>query len=251
MDLTTRLTHSRMETYCNCPKRFFFEYILKLPAEPQYPAYGELGSRAHKVLEDFYNHVTIPCEPKSHFDDLIGRLYHHEFSNIVDYKKNMMAGLLNFLKMEILRYDDLENKELFIPKHNELYIKSNIAGIPFSGRIDAIYENPDGKLIAVDYKFTSSNSIGNTQKQQATIYSILLQKELGIEFNEFEFWFLRHKNRTIKEVKITDKLIENLNKKVNKVVNSINNLEFDRKPSWLCRYCGYESLCLTEEMDNK
>jgi CRISPR/Cas system-associated exonuclease Cas4 (RecB family) len=221
--------------------------VIKLAAEPQYPMYGELGSRAHAVIEHFYKNVTVPCAPEEHFDDLIGRLYLHEFSAIEDYKKNMIGGLLNFLDMEITRYYGLENKELFVPKYNELYIKSEINNIPFSGRVDAVYEKPDGTLVGVDYKFTSSNSIGDTQKQQATIYAILLEKELGIHFDSFEFWFLRHKKRTIKSIKITDKTISDVNKKVKVVEQLIDSMSFNRKPSWLCRYCDYQGICLEEQ----
>ena len=236
-----------MQTYEQCPKKYWYEYVLKLTPEPQYPQYGELGSRAHKVLEDFYNHVTIPCNPDDEFDNLIGRLYSHEFSDIEDYKKNMIGGLMNFLEMEVKRYHNLNNKEMFVPEYNELYIKSEIAGVLFSGRIDAIYRNEDKSLSAVDYKFTSSNSIGSEQKQQAVIYAILLEKELGINFDEFEFWFLRHKRKTIKSVKITDKLINSVRQNVNKCSQLINNMTFDRKRSYLCRYCGYEGIC-NEEM---
>lgn len=236
-----------MCTYNDCPKSYFYGYVLKLAAEPTYPAYGELGSRAHAVIEHFYKNVTVPCTPEEHFDDLIGRLYLYEFSDIEDYKHNMIGGLLNFLGMEIARYHDLENKELFVPKYNELYIKSEINSIPFSGRVDAVYEKPDGILVGVDYKFTSGNSIMDTQKQQATIYAILLEKELGIHFDEFEFWFLRHKKRTIKSIKITDKLINSTNKNAYKCEQLINSMAFDRKPSWLCKYCDYKDLCLEEQ----
>jgi len=251
MSLVSHLTHSRMMTYEQCPKRYWYEYVLKLTPEPQYPAYGTLGSKAHKVLEDFYNHVTIPCNPTEEFDSLIGRLYEHEFSDIEDYQRNMITGLLNFLELEIDRYNNLDDKEIFIPKYNELYIKSEIAGIPFSGRIDAIYQNPDRSLVAVDYKFTGSNSIGKEQKQQACIYAILLKKELEINFDSFDFWFLRHKNKVIKSVKINEKLINDVNKKVYNISNQINEMNFPRKPDYLCRFCGYESMCLTERSEIK
>ena len=247
MAIMSHLTHSRIMTYEQCPRRYFYEYVLKLTPEPQYPPYGELGSKAHKVLEDFYENVIIPCNPTEEFDLLIGRLYEHEFSDLVDYKNNMLTGLTNFLTMEIDRYNNFEDKGFFIPKHSELYLKSEIAGIPFSGRIDAIYENPDRSLIAVDYKFTSNNSIGKEQKQQATIYAILLKNELKIEFNEFSFWFLRHKNKTIKSVKITEKLISKVNQNVNNISNQINQMNFPYKPDYLCRFCGYQNLCLEEQ----
>jgi RecB family exonuclease len=238
-----------MITLAQCPKRFWYEYILKLTPEKMYPEYGTLGSKAHSVIEHFYKNVTIPCTPEEEFDQLIGRLYEHSFSDIEDHKRNMLTGLMNFLEMEVDRYNDLENKELFIPKYNELYIKSEINEIPFSGRIDAIYQNENGQLIATDYKFTGSNSIGKEQKQQACIYAILLENELKIEFKTFDFWFLRHRNKTIKSVKISEKLINDVTQNVNKCCELSNNLDFPYKPDYLCRFCGYQNLCLTERSE--
>ena len=250
MSVISHLTHSRMGTYEQCPKKYFYEYVLRLKGEPTYPEYGKLGSMGHKIIEDFYEHVTIPCDPENHFDDLIGRLYKNEFKDIEDYKRHMLDGLVIFLQMEIKRYDRLENKDIFKPKYSELYLKSNIAGIRFTGRIDAIYEEPDGMLTAVDYKLTSSNSIGETQRQQGTVYAIMLEQELGIKFESFNFWFLRHgpnKKRVIKTVKITDKLIKEVNQKVFNLAEQINELRFECKQSYLCRFCGYESVCMTEQ----
>jgi RecB family exonuclease len=237
-----------MMTFSQCPKKYFYEYILKLKAEPQYPAYGDLGSRAHKVLEDFYRYVTIPCDPESNFNDLLGRLYVHEFADVEDYKFNMHTGLLNFLRMEIDRYDSLEDKYLFVPKYNELYIKSEIDGIKFSGRIDAIYEDQDGKLTMVDFKFTNKNTVGADQKQQATIYTILLKNSMDIDVDFSEFWFLRHSpyKRAVKQVKITNELIKNVERKVYNTLQEIEEMNFPRKQSYLCRFCGYEGICLTE-----
>lgn len=250
MPLVSHWTHSRLMTLNNCPKRFFYEYILKLtPEKTDGPEYGKMGSKGHSVIEDFYRNVTIPCNPEDDFDDLIGRLYIHHFSDVDDYQGRMLGGLKNFLKLEVDRYHSLDDKELFLPKHNELYIKSDIEGIPFSGRIDAVYHDGD-ELSAVDYKFTGKRSIGAEQKQQAGIYSILLEKELGIEFDKFSFWFLLHgtdKKRVIRSVKIDENIISDVGQNINKAVTQSENLQFDRKRSWLCRYCGYESLCLTEQ----
>lgn len=249
MSMVSHWTHSRLVTLNQCPKRFFYGYVLKLkPEKTDGPQFGTMGSCAHAVIEDFYHNITIPCAPEEDFDDLIGRLYIHHFSDVDDYQERMLGGLKNFLTMEIDRYHSLDDKDLFLPKHNEIYIKSDIEGIPFSGRVDAVYQE-EGLLSAVDYKFTGKRSIGAEQRQQAGIYAILLEKELGIEFTEFTFWFLLHgtdKKRVIRSVKIDEKIIYDVHQNINKGVEQSENLQFDRKPSYLCRWCDYQDLCLTE-----
>jgi CRISPR/Cas system-associated exonuclease Cas4 (RecB family) len=200
-------------------------------------------------LENFYKNVTIPCDPDETFNDLLGRLYLHEFNSIEDYQGNMLAGVRNFLKMEIDRYESLDDKDLFVPTYNELYLKSEIAGIKFSGRIDAIYENPNGGLTMVDFKFTNKNVVGADQKQQATIYTILLKNSMGIDVDFSEFWFLRHSphKKAVKQVKITNDHIKAVEHKVYNVLWEIEKMNFPRKQSYLCRFCGYEGICLEEQ----
>ena len=250
MSMVNHWTHSRIVTMNQCPKRFFYGYVLKLtPEKTDGPQFGLMGSKAHTVIEHFYKNVTIPCAPEEDFDDLIGRLYVHHFSDVDDYQGRMLGGLKNFLQMEIDRYHSLGDKDLFIPKHNELYIKSDIGRIPFSGRIDAVYQE-EGLLSAVDYKFTGKRSIGAEQKQQAGIYAILLEKELGIEFTEFSFWFLLHgtdKKRVIRSVKIDEKIIYQVHQNINMCVAQTEEMNFDRKESYLCRWCDYRNLCMSEQ----
>lgn len=249
MSLVSHLTHSRMCTYDSCPKKYFYEYILKLAPEPQYPAYGLLGSKAHKILEDFYRNVTIPCDPDETFNDLLGKLYAYGFENTIDYRGNMLMGIKNFFNMEVSRYNNLEDKELFVPRHNELYLKSKIGEIPFSGRVDAIYEEPDGRLTMVDFKFTNKNTIGADQVQQATIYLTLLKNAMDIDVDVCEFWFLRHSpyKKAVKQVKITDNHIKTVEHKVYNAVQEIEKMNFPRKQSYLCRFCGYEGICCEEQ----
>ena len=244
------MTYSRLTGYQNCPRSFYYQYVLKLKPEPTYPDYGGMGSAAHKVLEDFNNLVSIPTDnPKRDFNMLIGELYKREFGTVKDYRGNMAKGLQNFCRFEVERYDRLGDKSLFKPRYNEISVKGSINGVEFIGRLDAIYQMEDGAIIPVDYKFTSSNQIKNPQRVQAAIYSLMCKNTLGMEFSEFQFWFLRHENM-IKKVEINDKLIDDLSNQVEDVVNKIENLEFEPKAGedFFCQnLCGFYDLCMSEK----
>ena len=243
------LTYSRLTGYQNCPRLFYYQYILKLRSEPTYPDYGGMGSAAHKVLEDFNNLVSVPTDdPKRDFNILIGELYKKEFSNIKDHRGNMAKGLQNFCRFEVERYNKLNNKDLFKTKYNEVNAEGIINGIKFIGRLDAIYQ-VDDEIIPVDYKFTSSNQVKEPQRLQAAIYSMMCESTFGMEFNKFQFWFLRHK-KMIKTIAIDDKLKDDLIQTIEDVMNKIENMEFEPKKDedFFCQnLCGFHDLCMSEK----
>jgi len=247
--MISHMTYSRLTGYQNCARNFYYQYILKIKPELTYPDYGGMGSAAHKVIEDFNNLVSVPTDdPKKDFNILIGELYRREFSVMKDHRGNMAKGLQNFCKHEVDRYDKLDNKDLFKPKYNEVNAEGLINGIKFIGRLDAIYQEND-KIIPVDYKFTASNVIKEPQRLQATIYAMMCKSTFDMEFNEFQFWFLRHK-KMVKTIKITDKLKDNLVRTIEDIMNKIENMEFKPKKNedFFCQnLCGFYDLCMSEK----
>ena len=57
-------SHSRIESYRSCPRKFFFKYVerVKLPDEPETLAQF-LGGRAHEALERLYTEVRNGAQP--------------------------------------------------------------------------------------------------------------------------------------------------------------------------------------------
>jgi len=154
------LSYSKLTTLQDCPRRFFYSYILQLEEGPMPINYGDLGSRAHLVLEDFYKRINMKApDIEKEFNDVLGKLYHRHFEGIIDVKGNMAIGVKNFCNREIKRFNGLENKNLFKPRYSEIALEADICGWHFRGRLDAVYTNLDKTLKLVDYKFTGSNSI--------------------------------------------------------------------------------------------
>jgi len=91
------LSYSKLTTLRDCPKRFFFEYVLKLDREPQVIDYGDLGSRAHLILEEFYKYVDLDADNiTKEFNGVLGNLYHKHFRGIQDPKGSFAKGVRNF-----------------------------------------------------------------------------------------------------------------------------------------------------------
>ena len=252
------LSYSKLTTLQDCPRRFFYQYILRLEEEPQAIPYGELGSRAHLVLEDFYKYINIDTDNiEKEFNNVLGKLYHKHFQGINDPKGNFARGVKNFCNREITRYNSLENKEIFMPRYSEIALEADIAGEHFRGRLDAVYTNPDGTLKLVDYKFTGSNSVKLPQQIQAVIYIEMMEQKLGVYCDKYHFWFMRHGMGPTgrgfeKVIDVTDKMKNEIFNLIEDSAGIIEKGEYDVKPGFgdfFCQnFCGFYGTCLGENL---
>lgn len=252
------LSYSKLTTLTDCPRRFFYTYILKLDEEPQAINYGDLGSRAHLVLEEFYRYVNIEVDDiEKEFNGVLGKLYHKHFRGITDVKGNMAIGVKNFCNREITRFNSLENKDLFMPRYSEIALEANIAGQFFRGRLDAVYNHPDGKLRLTDYKFTGSNKISTPQEIQSVVYVEMMEQKLNVYADRYYFWFLRHGMGKTgrgfeKVVDVTDDLRQKVEDIIIDSADIIEKGEYKVKPEFgdfFCQnFCGYYGTCLAENL---
>jgi RecB family exonuclease len=252
------LSYSKLTTLLDCQKRFFFEYILKLDREPQLIDYGDLGSRAHLILEEFYKYVNLDANNiEKEFNGVLGNLYHKHFRGVQDPKGSFAKGVRNFCNREIKRYNVLQDKTIFQPRYVELPLETEIAGQYFRGRLDAVYINPDDlSLRPTDYKFTNQNSIKLPQEIQASIYVIMLEQQLNIYCDKYYFWFMKHglgpTGRGFeKVVDVTDELKDKLRDIITDSAELIEKGEFEGKEhmDYFCHnFCPYYGMCMEEMM---
>ena len=252
------LSYSKVTTMLSCPRRFYYQYILHLEEEPMAINYGDLGSRAHLVLEEFYRYVNIEANNiEKEFNSILTKLYHKNFRNINDVKGNMAIGIKNFCTREIDRFNSLDDKSLFMPRYSELALECNICGQHFRGRLDAIYTNPDDlKLLPCDYKFTGSNKLDVQHDVQAIIYSEMLKQHLDFAPDRFDFWFLRHgmgptKRGFLKTININKELELKIFDIIENSIDTIEKGEYlpTMQGSYFCsHFCPFYGACLSDEM---
>lgn len=106
--IKTNLSYSKLTTLQDCERRFYYQYIAKIEEEPQVINYGDLGSRGHLVLEDFYKYVNIESDDiEKEFNRVLAKLYHRHFKGTNDPKANFATGVHGAIQcpFEALRSD--------------------------------------------------------------------------------------------------------------------------------------------------
>lgn len=252
------LSASSINTYLQCPRKFFYQYIKKLPTKDS--IYLLRGSIVHEVLEDFYD-LDDKLE-KTNFDEIKDWFLtkiKETFS--IKWKQNeeklMNLGLDNqtlmfFFNESILMLENwtkiifnkiqkvMNEKKinfnqafLLLKPIRESYYKSDKMKI--HGYIDAIHEF-DNKIIIIDYKTSKSSELKDTYKLQLGLYALLYQEKHNKFPDEVGLFFLKDKELLIKpNENLIIKTLEKLNYvKNNTETEDISN--YPMNPTKLCKW---------------
>ena len=152
--MVAALSPSSIATWKQCPKRFFYEKILRLETEPGLEAV--CGSFVHEVLEylmdlppserhpDAARRVasarwaTFATDPASRFGEL-----GLDAAGILEFKRRAWTGITGYFA--------IENPALVDVVATEQQMQAELAGAPIFGIVDRL-ERAGDRLVVSDYK---------------------------------------------------------------------------------------------------
>jgi ATP-dependent helicase/DNAse subunit B len=257
---------SSINTYRQCPRKYFYQYILKLPTGENIHLIK--GKIVHSVLEKFFD-IDI-----KHFKD---ENYKKELSY---FMKNLFNAfwLKNLEKFEDIRANE---KEIISAKQEIAEMLSNWlqyffdridgTGLSFHDafqkfkpvEIEAAYESKkhmvkgfidvvehvDGEIKVLDYKTSGSFDISDNYELQLAIYALLYSEKHGKMPNKLSIWFLKDKEKIIE---MDEKLIEKAIKEIEDIHNKTETSHIDNYPkqtSGLCKWrtgkCDFYDECFS------
>ncbi|RME52567.1 PD-(D/E)XK nuclease family protein [Candidatus Woesearchaeota archaeon] len=202
---------SSINTYKQCPRKYYYRYIENLPSRPS--VHTLRGNAVHNALEDFFK-VDIERVNEQNYQFELNTLLH----DLLRQRWNEVREEFNKLGLgrdELYQYY-MESKEMLqkwftrfmnrlhplvaqaglvpafrrlVPK-TEVFLESRTFFV--RGYIDAIYEDEAGVRI-LDYKTSKSNRISDEYRLQLSIYALLYQEanngrrpdKVGIHFLKF------------------------------------------------------------------
>ena len=249
------LSVTALNTYLLCPRKFFYNNILRLPrAKPSYMAFG---TAVHKALEIFFKEFQ-----KTNFlPDL--KLLTETFEKAIQKETLTLEEKNRWTKKgkEILTtYFENYKNEFKKPIFLEKFLKTYLEDIAISGKLDKIeYLDAEKRTIKViDYKTgnqkTRNEIEGLTQnatgdlKRQIIFYKLLTDLTPGFLFDtkQCEFDFIEPKNNKFRkesfEIKIEE--IEELKILIKETIVKIRNLEFLKTQDVSkCQTCEFKNIC--------
>ncbi len=223
---------SSINTYKQCPRKYYYSYIEKLPAKPSIHLIR--GKIVHSVLENFFK-INISKLPEDNalfvlrvfINDMIEQYWrkeHKELNSLEltkpqldfyqietkDMINNWYANFTKKIQAEMKTYPLVNSFGRMTPK-TEIKYTSEEYGI--RGFIDAVHEK-DNEVILIDYKTSKAPKISREYRLQLALYALmyfethqLMPDKVGIDFLKFGEQLLDVDEELISHAKFEAELI--------------------------------------------
>lgn len=235
-----KLSASSIGTYEKCPKKYHYQYIEKPPVAEQDWSHLEFGKCAHRVLELFHKDLCDNVRDPTEYPLIMKKSFKEA---LTEFDMDILKPELNSLKDVLQSYlTKINQKGLPRVIANELNFDFKIGEYTVRGFIDRIDKIEDGYYKVVDYKTNKNPKY--LSNFQLLLYALAI-KEIYPDAQKIDgaYVLLKHSCDTL-EYAFEEKDYQETIDKVLKVGKSIDtSIEWEKKPSILCNWCDYQSLC--------
>jgi len=233
------LSHSSINSYQQCPQKWKFRYIDKIPEKPR--SFFSFGKSVHAGLEYLFSQM--------------GGVFPSVEKLITHYREQWLSEGYDTPAQEKWFFQEGERiLKGFYAKHKEdhkkvahveLKFTMDIEGVPITGFIDRIDNTPSGKLALIDYKTGKAFDKSRVRREpQLTMYQLACRDVLGKEVETVSLYHLNsltpltvpahtpHQEKELKTIVLS-------------AAKGINEQNFKPKPepSGYCRWCDYMQIC--------
>jgi RecB family exonuclease len=236
------LSASKVKTYSQCPRKYYYSYIEKLPKKKW--DHFDLGTLCHGALENFhrkYHNDNQEFDLQELMTESFKKAYDKMRSegtevsaDIVKQAKTLLNNYLRKIKINKIGSDIIQVENEFELPLNEKY---NVQGI-----VDRIDLDRDGIYHIKDYKTNKSDAY--MESDQLIIYGIyLLNKKPEIEKFRGSYIMLKLDGSLVK-YEFTREDVKKITRKLIEYADCINEEErWIEGPSTLCSYCDFNEKC--------
>ena len=262
-----KLSPSKINTYLNCPLKFYYYYIKKIKTKPSIHLLR--GTIVHKVLEDLFD--GRPPKSLEGFKKKARTLFDNRW-NVkslkmdADEEETFRLESLNMIenyaanvysKMDSLmkcgkKLNVYQAYNTIKPKVKEVRLSDD--DLDIRGIVDQVFVDYNGNTIIVDLKTSNSYrySISEDYFIQLCIYALLYKRLNGVVADWVCVDYLKAGEKFffkcgVEETEFAEKVI----KEVHSKVVSSNKDDYPKCPNSLCAYCDFKDVCHSSEESMK
>ncbi len=242
-----RLSPSAVSEYENCPQLYKYRKIEKLPEPPSLDA--ERGTLVHTILQDLFEFPSAQRLPQTAIDLLPSRWSTQlegkpELKEMVTNEKEWLDRASSLLTT----YFTLEDPSTFEATHREMHLENDFdTDVYLHGYVDRLDIAPTGEVRIVDYKTGKSPKPGWEEKAlfQLRVYAFLYWKNTGVLPRLLQLIYLGDgrmvkSNPSMKDIESAEKVLHRVAKDI---FISMEKEYWPPKPSRLCDWCFFKSIC--------
>lgn len=244
------LSPSRTNDFKNCPLKFRFRVIDKLPEPPSVEALR--GTIVHSVLENLFDDPAVERTPER-AQELLEPAWEAHLSKAPEAKELFesardMEDWLGSARPLIANYFKLENPSFLEPDARENFVNAVLpSGLAIRGIIDRVDRAPNGQIRLVDYKTGKSPSPRFQDEAifQMRFYATALYYSDGALPARTQLIYLRDGRVLTYDPHPQD--IDALAMEVDSIWSGIRGRidakDFEPKKGPLCNWCHFQDIC--------
>ena len=258
---------SSINLYKQCPRKYYYQYILKLPTKPSIHLIR--GSIVHEILEKFFSLDVNQFDENEYEYGLRSYVSASLLKQWKESKNKLMKLELSKQELETYLIESQQMLNNFVTMFSEKLKEKMIQGLSLEkafeiltpaveeeirneelqvrGFIDAIHSDGN-EIVIMDYKTSNKDTISPEYRLQLGIYALLYKlkhnetpTQVGINFLKF----------TEQKIDVTDELLNEAEfeiKFVHANTESENIRDYEPKESGLCKWhsgqCDFYDECI-------
>ena len=245
-------SHSRLASFEDCPRKFHYRYVQKLPAETE-SIEAFVGKRVHEVLERL-NHFTsrgaVPSLAKviHRFRALWDEHWSAPRVRIVRegtpagyYQSNGERCLTNYYR----RHYPFDQGETLGVEERVAFDLDASGGYRVQGVIDRIVRTPDEAIEIHDYKTGQRvpRQVQLDQDRQLALYQMGVAERFGSERPIRLVWHYLLSDQLRTSSRTPEQMSELRRETIDLIDRIRAERSFEPRPGPLCRWCEFSAIC--------
>jgi putative RecB family exonuclease len=245
-------SHSRLESYENCPRQYKLQYLDKIEIEETESVEAFLGSRVHEALEKLYKDVRMTALPA--LEDLVAyyeKIWDenwHAGVNIV--RADYTAGNYKELGRRCLtdyytRYHPFDSTKIIALEQLVSFPLDEDETYWIRGVIDRLALAPDGTYEIHDYKTSGRlrTQADADKDRQLALYHLAIERMWPDVGNVDLVWHYLVFDKELRSRRTPEEL-KTLKQEIMEAIRAIErDTEFRPRESALCDWCAYPEFC--------
>ncbi len=229
---------SQLKKYEECPRQYYFRYILGIPEERKTWFY--LGTTVHLAVEMITRRlrdgeqVSEP-EALAILDTLWSPSAYTSPAKERKDREDAERMIIDFMRRQATKSGEIIGIEE--------WIELDVGGKKIKGKVDRM-DLVDGHIDVIDYK-TSKNTLSRPKLKkdfQMGLYWAGTEELKGIPVKSTGHWYLRKDKEVM--VELSPQELDEIKQRALSVIESIESGNFEPKPDYnTCRWCDFRELC--------
>jgi putative RecB family exonuclease len=241
------LSPSSASTYDQCPQRWAYRYIERLP-DPPGPA-ALAGTFAHSVLERLFQGPAVGRTverakqlAREVWPDTEGDPHYQALG--LDEAGSREFRWRGWRAIEGLWH--IEDPTKVNVRATEQQVNTTVGEVPFRGIVDRLDRGADGSLEVTDYKSGRAPSVrfSDSRLAQVLLYAAAVEADTGERPRRARLLYLGQK---VIDIEVTDAaldpVVDALHGTWQSVQQDCDRTEFTPKPGPLCGWCPFVDRC--------